>query len=72
MADVGSLKKTGYIRVNSVNPEPEVITGAAAVIRSGGTVAFPTETVYGLGANGLDPVAVERITGARAGRSATR
>jgi L-threonylcarbamoyladenylate synthase len=34
---------------------------AAQVIRSGGTVAFPTETVYGLGANALDPTAVEKI-----------
>ncbi|MES2222643.1 MAG: L-threonylcarbamoyladenylate synthase [Acidobacteriota bacterium] len=34
---------------------------AAEVIRSGGTVAFPTETVYGLGANGLDSTAVQKI-----------
>ncbi|MGB8477485.1 MAG: L-threonylcarbamoyladenylate synthase [Acidobacteriaceae bacterium] len=34
---------------------------AAELIRSGGTVAFPTETVYGLGANALDPAAVEQI-----------
>jgi L-threonylcarbamoyladenylate synthase len=34
---------------------------AAAIIRSGGLVAFPTETVYGLGANALDAVAVEKI-----------
>ena len=34
---------------------------AAEIIRSGGTVAFPTETVYGLGANALDAAAVERI-----------
>ncbi len=34
---------------------------AAQVIREGGTVAFPTETVYGLGANGLDGRAVQRI-----------
>ena len=34
---------------------------ATQVIRSGGTVAFPTETVYGLGANALDPAAVEKI-----------
>ncbi len=61
MADVSSCKKTGYLRVNPVNPDPEAITAAAAVIRSGGTVAFPTETVYGLGANGLDPAAVEGI-----------
>ena len=34
---------------------------AAALIRAGHLVAFPTETVYGLGANALDPAAVERI-----------
>lgn len=34
---------------------------AAALIREGKLVAFPTETVYGLGANALDPAAVERI-----------
>jgi L-threonylcarbamoyladenylate synthase len=34
---------------------------AGRVIRAGGLVAFPTETVYGLGANGLDGEAVERI-----------
>ena len=34
---------------------------AAAVIRAGGLVAFPTETVYGLGANALDASAVARI-----------
>ena len=34
---------------------------AAAIIRSGGLVAIPTETVYGLGANGLDPEAVKKI-----------
>lgn len=34
---------------------------AAAVLRGGGLVAFPTETVYGLGAHALDPAAVERI-----------
>ncbi len=34
---------------------------AAALIRAGGLVAVPTETVYGLAGNGLDPVAVEKI-----------
>jgi len=37
------------------------ISDAAAIIRSGGLVAFPTETVYGLGANALDPGAVQKI-----------
>ena len=34
---------------------------AARIIREGGLVALPTETVYGLGANGLDPLAVDKI-----------
>jgi L-threonylcarbamoyladenylate synthase len=34
---------------------------AAEILRGGGTVAFPTETVYGLGANALSPEAVEKI-----------
>jgi len=39
----------------------EEIARAAERIRQGGLVAFPTETVYGLGANALDAAAVERI-----------
>jgi len=38
---------------------------AAEILRSGGLVAFPTETVYGLGANALDPAAVARIFAAK-------
>ena len=37
------------------------IEAAAAILRAGGLVGIPTETVYGLGANGLDPAAVRRI-----------
>lgn len=37
------------------------IDAAAKILREGGLVAIPTETVYGLGANGLDPEAVKRI-----------
>jgi L-threonylcarbamoyladenylate synthase len=40
---------------------PEQIRKAAELIRQGRLVAFPTETVYGLGANALDPAAVARI-----------
>ena len=40
---------------------PEQIEEAAARLRAGGLVAFPTETVYGLGANALDPSAVAKI-----------
>ncbi len=40
---------------------PENIERAAAAIRAGDLVAFPTETVYGLGANAFDPQAVAKI-----------
>jgi len=40
---------------------PENIARAAAILKGGGLVAFPTETVYGLGANALDAAAVARI-----------
>lgn len=39
----------------------EDLTGAAELLRKGGLVAVPTETVYGLAGNGLDAAAVERI-----------
>lgn len=42
-------------------PTPEEIARAAALIRASRLVAFPTETVYGLGANALDAEAVARI-----------
>jgi L-threonylcarbamoyladenylate synthase len=42
-------------------PSTDGIAHAASLLRSGKLVAFPTETVYGLGANALDAVAVARI-----------
>jgi L-threonylcarbamoyladenylate synthase len=41
--------------------DPKAVVRAAEILRSGGLVAFPTETVYGLGANALDVDAVRRI-----------
>ncbi len=41
------------------------IERVATIWRGGGTVAFPTETVYGLGANAFDEKAVERIFAAK-------
>ncbi len=61
---------TEVLAVNPDAPEPEVIARAAEVLRRGGLVAFPTETVYGLGAAALDPAAVARIFEAK-GRPAT-
>ncbi|MDR5672686.1 tRNA A37 threonylcarbamoyladenosine synthetase subunit TsaC/SUA5/YrdC [Halalkaliarchaeum sp. AArc-CO] len=37
------------------------VRGAAGAVAAGGTVVYPTETVYGLGTNALDPAAVERV-----------
>ena len=45
--------------------EPVTLSAAAARLRDGGLVAFPTETVYGLGAHALDPAAVARIYAAK-------
>ena len=42
-------------------PRDEELMEAAQVLRGGGLVAFPTETVYGLGGNGLDEDAAEKI-----------
>src|SRR4249920_2471801 len=48
-------------RVSAEQPEPSMIHEAAEVLRRGGLVAFPTETIYGLGANALDAQAVESV-----------
>ncbi|HWQ14189.1 MAG TPA: L-threonylcarbamoyladenylate synthase, partial [Roseiflexaceae bacterium] len=64
---------TANTRIHSVDPlhpDPSVIDEAAGVIRAGGLVAFPTETVYGLGANALDAAAVGRVFAAK-GRPAS-
>ena len=45
--------------------DPSILAEAGARIREGGLVAFPTETVYGLGGNALDPAAAEKIYAAK-------
>ncbi|KKM10813.1 tRNA threonylcarbamoyladenosine biosynthesis protein [Clostridiales bacterium PH28_bin88] len=52
---------TLYLKVDSHHPEEGPVRQAARILKEGGLVAFPTETVYGLGANALDPQAVARI-----------
>ncbi|MDE1868903.1 MAG: threonylcarbamoyl-AMP synthase [Candidatus Micrarchaeota archaeon] len=52
---------TEILEVNPVNPQMERIQRAAKIITSGGTVAFPTETVYGIGANAFDNDACAKI-----------
>ena len=53
--------KTEIIRVNARKPSYAIIRKAAILIRKGEVIAFPTETVYGLGANALDPSSVSKI-----------
>ena len=48
-----------------LKPTAENIREAADIIRKGGLVAFPTETVYGLGANALDAEATGKIYAAK-------
>ena len=52
---------TEVIPVNAENPEASGIERAAALIRNGGLVAFPTETVYGLGADAVNEQAIRRL-----------
>lgn len=59
------MLETRVITVDPLTPDPKAIAQAAAVIRAGGLVAFPTETVYGLGANALDADAAARIFAAK-------
>lgn len=57
--------QTYYWRLSETGDNGPIIARAAAFIRQGQVVAFPTETVYGLGADGLDEAAVERIYAAK-------
>ena len=41
------------------------LAAAASLIRAGGTVVFPTETVYGLGADAMNPAAIKKIFAAK-------
>lgn len=65
MSDADATIPTQTLRVNPDVPEPDVIARAAEVLRAGGLVGFPTETVYGLGANAFDARAVARIFAAK-------
>lgn len=53
--------ETKIIKIKENDVDKHLIEEAVETINSGGLVAFPTETVYGLGANGLDERAVEKI-----------
>ena len=54
-------KRTRSVAIDPAEIDQALIAAAAQTLRAGGLVAFPTETVYGLGANALDAEAVGRI-----------
>ena len=49
------------IKINPDKPDQKLLQQAAAIILNDGVIAYPTETVYGLGANALSNVAVEKV-----------
>src|SRR3954462_7609112 len=53
------------LRVDPANIDEEIIAEASAIITRGGTVAFPTETVYGLGGDATNPAAATAIFNAK-------
>lgn len=61
---------TTILTVDAEHPDLRLIAAAAEAIRGGRLVAFPTETVYGLGAHALDATAIGRLFQAK-GRPAT-
>jgi L-threonylcarbamoyladenylate synthase len=55
------IVNTSLCHVDAQTPNPTIIQQASDILHSGGLVSFPTETVYGLGANALDETAVNKI-----------
>lgn len=52
---------TKIIKINPENPEKDKITECANEIKAGNLVVFPTETIYGIGADAFNPEAIKRI-----------
>ncbi|MFH0732799.1 MAG: L-threonylcarbamoyladenylate synthase [Candidatus Omnitrophota bacterium] len=53
--------QTKIVKVDPDNPDPNIIKQAADILKKGGIVAFPTETVYGLGADYNNKKAIDRL-----------
>ena len=52
---------TTVVTVDKEHPDKKAMEEAGRILRSGGLVAFPTETVYGLGGDGLNPSSSQKI-----------
>lgn len=53
------------LKVNAVAPEESAISEAAEVVQKGGVIVYPTETLYGIGADARNPAAVQKIIQAK-------
>ena len=56
---------TKVVTVDKKNPDNEALQEAGEILKRGGLVAFPTETVYGLGGDGLNPDSSRKIYAAK-------
>lgn len=59
------------MRIDLLDPDPEKLRRAAQVVRDGGLVLYPTDTIYGLGCDALQSVPLRRLIGVK-GRSAEK
>src|SRR3990172_8937845 len=49
------------IKIDSKNPDIDIVKKAAEILISGGLIVYPTDTAYGLGANALDEITVKKV-----------
>ena len=63
------MKQKKMVRITDVEKDKAMLEEAGRIIRDGGIVVFPTETVYGIGANGLDADCCRSIYAAKGGPS---
>lgn len=64
-----STARAVTVSIGPGEPDPRILLSAATIIRQGGLVAYPTETVYGLGADPFNAAAIDRLRSAK-GRDA--
>ena len=62
---IGDIMDTKLFSINSENPDKEALYEAGGIIKKGGLVAFPTETVYGLGGDALNRESSKKIYAAK-------
>ena len=60
-----------HLIVHPVTPQPRHITHAVELLRNGGVMIYPTDTVYGIGCSIFDPKAIERVYAIRASSRVT-